>query len=312
VKRKIAIFGGRGHLGEVLREIAGLPDCEIVANCTSGSPVELRHMLGEAKPDVLVVCSPLEDHAECVRVAVSGHCHCFCEKPIATTFEGLEKIAEAAAKAPGVKFAQMCAPFYDAGMYDAARRVGEIGAVRVLSAQKSYKLGIRDDWFRARATSSGIFPWVGIHAISWLWHFAGRGRFKRVAAAHSALHNRGNGDLEISAAAMFEFEGGVCATLTADYLRPENAALTHGDDRLRVAGTAGVIDVRDGVCRITGAGRDETFSNMPPRGMFEDFLRAVDGLESNAILNDDALHITHTALLAREVADGRAKSACDF
>ena len=307
---KIAIAGDRGHTGIALGDIAKRNDCRVVGTC--GGAVfrdalvfgDFRRMLETAKPDVLVVCSPLEEHAQTVSVAVSGLCHVFCEKPIATTFEGLAQIEAAAARAPGVKFAQMCGPFYDPGMWDAAALAGAIGEVRLLSAQKSYKLGRREDWFKSRATSSGIFPWVGIHAISWLWHFAGRKKFVKIAAAHSAERNRGHGDLEVSATAMFEFEGGVLATLTADYFRPENAAAGHGDDRLRVVGTGGVLDVADGKCRITTNIRDEFHSSPPPRGMFDDFLCALEGKESNAILNADVLNITRAALTAREEADG--------
>ena len=315
-----AIIGNRGHLGIALDDIIKNRDCAIVGIHGEGAEStaaklaaakipsriydgDIRKMLDDAKPELLVICSPFEEHAEIVTEAITRGIHCFCEKPISTTLEGLTRIAAAAARNPAVKFAQMCGAHYDPGMWSAAKLAGEIGAIRLLSAQKSYKLGHRADFFLRRETSSGIFPWVGIHAISWLYHFAGRKPFTTVSAFHSAQHNKGLGDLEMTSSALFTFEGGASATMTADYLRPENPATGHGDDRLRAAGTNGVLDMQAGKCRLTTKERDEFFDEKPPRGFFEDFLRAIDGLDSNILLNNEVLRVTQAALLARESAD---------
>jgi Predicted dehydrogenases and related proteins len=318
--KKIAIIGNRGHLGIALDGIMKTRDCEIVGIHGEGAAESAatlgkagiaarvfdggwRGMLDRAKPEILVACPPFEEHAEVAAEALGRGVHCFCEKPVATTLEGLAKVAETSARNGSAKLAQMCGPHYDAGMWPAAKLARELGEARCLSAQKSYKLGRREDFFTRRETSSGLFPWVGIHAVSWLYFFSGKRRFKSVSAFHSAEFNGGHGDLEVSGGALFRFEGGAGAAMTADYLRPENPAAGHGDDRLRAAGTGGVLDVQGGRCRFTSSDRDEFFDEPPPRGLFEDFLRAVDGLDSNILLNRDVLRVTQAALLARESAD---------
>ena len=68
------------------------------------------------------------------------------------------------------------------------------------------------------------------------------------------------------AASLFEFADGVATSASIDSLRPENPALDHGDDRIRVMGTDGSIEVRDDACvRSTPTG-SETFDrkNMAP------------------------------------------------
>jgi len=308
-----------------LDDIKKSGDCEIVGVCGAGPDLsakavaescarvlgfepkrfegDYRSMLDSAKPDVLVVCGPFEDHAAMTVEAIGRGIHVFCEKPVATTLEGLADLANAHRLHPDVKIAQMCGPHYDTGNWSATCHASEIGTVRLMHAQKSYKLGRREAYFMSRQTSGGLIPWVGIHAISWLYHFAGRIPFKAVCASQSSAFNKGHGDLEMSAACLFEFAGGVAASASIDYLRPENPALGHGDDRIRVMGTGGSIEVRDGRCvRSTPTGT-ETFCDAPPFGMFEDFLRSVNGEPANIMTGVDLLRVTQAALLARESAD---------
>lgn len=333
-KKRVCIAGNRGHLGIALDDIKKSGGCEIVGVCGTGPDIsaesvatscqrvldiapprfegDYRTMLDTAKPDILVVCGLFEDHAATTTEAVGRGIHVFCEKPVATTLEGLAELVKAQRHHPDVKIAQMCGPHYDAGLWSATRHESEIGVVRLLNAQKSYKLGRRSGFFLHRKTSAGLIPWVGIHAISWLYHFAGRVPFQAVSAFHSSEFNRDHGDLEISAACLFELAGGVVATASIDYLRPENPSSVHGDDRIRVMGTSGSIEVRDDACvRSTPTGT-ETFRETPPLGMFEDFLRCIDGEPANIMTGVDVLRMTQAALLARESADSHQRIDIPF
>jgi len=61
--------------------------------------------------------------------------------------------------------------------------------------------------------------------------------------------------------------------------------------------------VRNDACvRSTPTGT-ETFCDAPPFGMFEDFLRSVNGEPANIMTGVDLLRVTQAALLAREAAD---------
>jgi hypothetical protein len=67
------------------------------------------------------------------------------------------------------------------------------------------------------------------------------------------------------------------ATLRMDYLRPE-AAPTHGDDRLRLAGLDGIVEFeeRTGVTLVTHKQSPKRLSEIPPAGsVFADFLESV-------------------------------------
>lgn len=324
-KKRVCIAGNRGHLNVPLDDMKCFGNCDIVGVCGAGPELSVasvaasctrvlgrdfqrfegdyRSMLDTVKPDVLIVCGPFEDHAAMTVEAVNRGIHVFCEKPVASTLEGLAELVKVHQANPDVKIAQMCGPHYDAGMWSATCHATEIGNIRLLSAQKSYKLGKREAYFMSRQTSAGLIPWVGIHAISWLYHFAGRIPFKSVCASQSSEFNKGHGDLEMSAACFFEFDGGVSATATVDYLRPENPSIGHGDDRIRVMGTSGSIEVRDGKCLMTTASGSETFVDVPPRGMFEDFIRCIDGKAANIMTGVDLLRVTQAVLIARESAD---------
>ncbi len=322
---RIALIGQRGHIHIALDDIKKSPGTEIVGVC-GGDPDtpadavaascervlghaprtfagDFRAMLDAVKPDVLVVCGPFETHAAMTREAIRREIHVFCEKPVATTLDDLVALAAAHRKHPAAHIAQMCGPHYDAGLWSATRRLDQIGPVRLLSAQKSYKLGRRDPSFTRRETAAGLIPWVGIHAISWLYHFAGRQPFTSVSAFHSTAGNRDHGELEASAACLFTFANALPATLTADYLRPECRDIPHGDDRLRVMGDTGCLEVLNNVCHHLSADGAQTAAEPPPLGLFADFLRLIDGQPANILADDDALRVTQAALLAREAAD---------
>ena len=76
----------------------------------------------------------------------------------------------------------------------------------------------------------------------------------------------GHGDLEASAACLIEFTGGVAASASIDFPVPDNPSFGHGDDRIRVMGSDGSIEVRDGQClrsTPTGTGTIDC-KNMAP------------------------------------------------
>jgi hypothetical protein len=78
---------------------------------------------------------------------------------------------------------------------------------------------------------------VGIHAVDWVYAFSGK-RFLSVDAQCF-------GNPEMAALCRYSMEDGVMASVNLDYYRPASAP-THGDDRIRCAGTAGVLEVMNG------------------------------------------------------------------
>ncbi len=317
------MIGIRGHNNYVL---SGLPltEVSVAGVCTAAAgddpqgllskcrdlghePGVWEHpaeMLDAVEPDLLSIAGPFHRHAEISVEAFRRGIHVFCEKPVALTLEELEEVAEAR-QAAGVHFAAMMGLRYDPAFHTAWRKVreGAVGEVRLVHAQKSYRLGRRAPFYHERAIYGGTIPWVGSHAFDWIRWYTGKA-FRSVYAAHSAAHNRDHGELEVSAACHVTLEEDVFASVGIDYLRPE-AAPSHGDDRVRIAGSEGVIEVLGGEVVLTRAGGDgdERLAAECDRQIFPDFVAAAAGKLQPLLGPEDAIEMTQACLLARESAD---------
>ncbi len=321
---KLCMIGRRGHNGYVLEGLEKMPRVRVVGlspgidednvdglkmwcEAHEHTPqvfVDYREMLDKLEPDVVSICGPLELHAQMSIEAFQRGIHVFCEKPVATSLGDLAALGEAY-DAADVHFAAMMGLRYDSAFYTAWRAVqeGAIGVVRLLNARKSYKLGRREPYYHERATYGGTIPWVGSHAIDWIHWFSDRA-FQSVYATHSSKYNGDQGDLEVAALCHFTLADEVFASASLDYYRPRNAP-THGDDRVRVVGTEGVIEVRGGGVFLINAETEGEIS-LPvacDRQIFQDFVAHCTG-EATALLNaEDTLTVTEACLLARQSAD---------
>ena len=252
---------------------------------------DYRAMLDETQPDLAVV-SPVFGHTgraiiECAHRNVD----IFAEKPIAATLEELDAV-ERAVRESGIRFCAMHYLRYTPAFYHGAKLVksGAIGEVRMATAQKSYRYGTRPAWYHDRALYGGTIPWVGIHAIDWLWHFTG----KRFLSVSTRVFGR---DPEMAALCQFEMEDGLIGGMNLDFYRPK-AASTHGDDRIRCVGTEGVLEVRDGeILLINGEGEQILCPTSAPE-LLEEFL---DGGE--CISSDELFYLTRVAIIARDAAE---------
>jgi predicted dehydrogenase len=300
---KLCMIGTRGHNGYVHAGMEQLTDVQVVAT-SDGLSDDWLAMLDSERPDLLSVAGPFEKHADICIEAFRRGIHVFCEKPVAMTFDELARV-RAAHETSGVHFASMMGLRYAPAFYTAWRAVrdGAIGTVRLISAQKSYRLGERADFFRSRSTYPGTIPWVGSHAIDLIRWFSGEA-FESVIAAHSTRDNRGHGDLEVSALCQFTMTNEVLASASIDYLRPANAP-SHGDDRIRVAGTRGVVEVRNGEALLINDETDgeQTLAAACDRQIFCDFVQRAAGGPEALIGPDDAFAVTEACLLARQSAD---------
>ena len=332
-KLKIAQIGASGHYeyalpaikkyGFVLCALAAGDDSEDISRAARDFSAlgqnpkiyaDWRRMLDDEKPDVVIINSYMGYNAEMCVYAIEKGINIFCEKPAATTLEGLSRIKDAyrAADKERVHIAGMFGITY-APHFEAARRFiagGGIGEVRLISAQKSYRLGVREPFYSDRALFGGTIPWVAVHAIDWIYALTDF-KFSAVTATHSSYANGGNGNLEATAALMFEGKGGTAATVTADYLRP-SAAPTHDDDRLRAAGAKGVIEVRGGkVYVIDGEGERVIENVRPEHDIFEEFALEISGEGVCRSGAKELFDVTEIALIARESADeGRKIGIC--
>ena len=327
-KCKTAFVGRRGHLGYALRGMKLLGDAAIAAGVTAdggddpkpvqeavenhlGYPVPLYtdciSMLDAIHPEILVISGAFENHANLAIAALERNIHVFCEKPIALTLDDLKAVEKAYdASAPGTAIISMVGLRSESSMRTAfeAVRAGAIGKVKMVSSRKSYKLGTRPGFYKTRATYGGTIPWVGSHALDLMLYFGGASAFDRIFAFHDREDNQDNGDLEMCAVCCGRLNNGVITSCTIDYLRPQ-AAETHGDDRVRVAGTTGVIEVADGEVVLLNSSGKQILPQLPQRELFYDFVQYIRGCGAAPVTAEETFALTRACLEAREFADGQ-------
>lgn len=313
---KYAQIGSRGHGAWYAMQCAKeLPDWTCAAVCGDGDDVNVLagkyHEVGHQpricatpdevwtmRPDAVIVDGPFELHATRVCEALERDIPVFAEKPLALTFPDYRRLEAAVAKTKAFVTAMTALRFNPA--FAAAKVAfdqGKIGKIRLLQGQKSYKLGTRQEFYKHRESYGGTLPWVGSHALDWLLWFTGE-LPQRVFAAQSRVANGNHGDLESSAQAQFMFPDEIVAQISTDYFRPA-AAATHGDDRLRVVGTDGILEVRGEKAYLLNAGGEQELPLLPAHYCFVEFINSLPRHPSS----DDAMRLTLTCLKTQEAAD---------
>ena len=320
----IAVIGGSGHFWAALSGIAGRADLELAAAApgTVGEDMagfykaaEEHHLAprryGSAEAlldaeavDVAVVNPWFCDTAKCSAMCLKRGIHVYSEKPLATELSDLSALQEvwrASNRALGAMFEIRYEPWFQA--VKRSVEAGEIGEVRALHGRKSYRLGARGPLYRERALYGGTIPWVAIHAVDWVLSLGGR--CLSVSALHSSRCNRDHGDLEMTAALLMQLTNGVIATVTADYLRPEGAA-SHGDDRLLITGTRGMVEAVGGRVYLENELPRRELPLPPAENPFLRFLGLIGAPEAEGEAQA-AFEATRVCLLARVDADQKRR-----
>jgi len=237
------------------------------------------------------------------------------EKPLAMDLATLEGLFHAAqqTKAALVPMHTMRSVAELAAVRQAVRD-GAIGDPQLSFSQKTYKWGkTRPDFYRSRSTFPGLAPWVGIHAFDWL-HWILGDVFTEVQGREAATAHPDFPACASQAAFVLTMQSGGLAAVTLDYLRPESAP-THGDERLRIAGSRGVIEtalVERKVTLIAAAKPPVTLPLTSQVDIFTQFARSLRGEAPPPLTLHDACRITEIAIKAQQAADtGRVVSLLD-
>lgn len=320
---KLYIVGNSGHGLSVFDSPKILKQIEVVGYCASypGESMEaleaifekyklnpvcyqnFNQMLLDGKADAVVIDSIFCDHASMAEVALKRGMHVYCEKPLATEWQMFMNLEKSARKAKTRLFA-MQSLRYIPWFYTAKKLADEgyIGKLRMLNVQKSYKLGFRPEFYKHRGTYGGTIPWVGIHGIDLILWITGK-QVKSIQAFQSRRENFGFGDLEMTAICNFILEDEILANLQADYYRVSQAP-SHSDDRLRIVGTGGVIEVRGNKVYVTNEEYyEQEWELQEPPDMFSDFVSYAQGSRTSLLDTEESLYTTKVALLTRESAD---------
>ena len=268
----------------------------------------VEEMLATEKPDVAVINTVMSENGRYAEMALKKGVSVFCEKPVSTTLEGLDRLesvyAAAKKKKPSLVFCGMFGIDYLPHFETAYNyiKIGGIGEVMLAHAQKSYRMGKRPRFYSDREKYGGTIPWVAVHGIEWITRIAGLRPVSATALGNTAC-NAGNGTMEASTMCLFACENGKMASVSADVMRPA-AAPTHDDDRLRVVGSEGVLEVRGGkVFVIDGNGERELNIVQPERELFEEMILEMRGGPKCRVSAEDSFFATRVALAARDSQD---------
>ncbi len=267
---------------------------------------DARKLLESERLDVVQVCGRGDRIPYWTRLCLEHGLPVMAEKPLAMDLPTLEELFQLARKKQRtlVPMHTMRSDPSLAAMRRAVRG-GAIGEPLLSFSQKTYKWGKdRSDAYRSRKTFPGIAPWVGIHAFDWLHAILGD-VFISVQGCAAATARPDYPACASQAAFLLTMKNGGVATVTLDYLRPESAP-THGDERLRIAGSGGVIETALVERRVTliAAGQPTRSLPLGPEpDLFTQFVRSLRGEAPPPLTLTEGCRISEIALKAQQAAD---------
>jgi predicted dehydrogenase len=322
-KLKLGIIGFDGHVDEVLRVLPQLPDVQLVAVADARSDAgaiassaknayvarahrypQASEMLEREKLDVVAVCNNDGDRAGAILACAARKLNVIAEKPLGLTRAELDGVYKAV-KDNSIALGMLLPMRFDPP-YLAMKQIvssGAIGEVLQMDAQKSYQLGKRPEWQKSAGSYGSTILWIGIHMIDLMTWTSGR-RFTEAASFQSRVGFPELRDMETVTASIFRLDNGGTATLRMDYLRPETAP-GHGDDRLRLAGTKGVVEYQEGtgVTLMTADGSPRNIRDLPEKqSVFLDFLQATYTNKKPALPWQETVRANEYTLAAHEAA----------
>jgi predicted dehydrogenase len=319
---RIAFVGGPGHhyLRRLLtddHQVAWAPDPHDLAASEAFAarlPNPTRFddtptMLRSFRPDVVNVGVVYGHAGDAIATCLEHDVPVVADKPIAATwpqFNRLVKLCDGTKRTLVSEF-----DFRSRSEYRSARQAvaaGLVGRIGLIVAQKSYRWGTRPAWYANRADYGSTLLWVASHAID-LIRFVTASEITCLFARQSNV-TRGKewGTCEDVATATFSLgDGGASAVVHADFLRPINAP-THGDDRFRLIGDKGLIEVINGRCTLTT-------NEVPPtditdqatsKGPEQEMLTAALAGGNEFFSTDESLRTAELLLKTRDIADASA------
>ncbi len=318
-KVRVGILGFEGHTGEITGPLPRLPDVEVVAYWDSRGRKQAklsqakqysdwREMLDREKLDVVSVTNNNGERAGAIIEAANRKMNVVAEKPLSIDRKGLASVREAVER-NRISLGMLLPMRYEPRFLALKKIVSEgtVGEILQIAGQKSYKLGNREPWYRKTETYGGSITWVGIHMLDLMRWTSGR-EFTAVAGFETKPAFN-VGDMETATASVLQLDNGGLATLRVDYLRPETAK-THGDDRLRLAGTKGIVEYQEstGVTLMTADAPPRVIQDLPPaQSLFIDYLNATYNRAAPTLPLPDIYRICEITLAAEEASNRGAK-----
>jgi len=322
---RLGLIGSTGHWKTYAPSLRLIPGLTLVAVAAAGPEEttgafdhapgltaetrrydDARRMLETERLDVVQVCGRCDRIPAWSLKCLERGLPVMAEKPLAMDLPTLERQFQTSkeSKAALVPMHTMRGVPALAVLSEVVRS-GQIGDPVLSFSQKTYKWGkTRPAFYRDRTTFPGLAPWVGIHALDWL-HWILGDVFTEVTGREGSTVHPDFPACGSQAAFVFSMKNGGVGSLTLDYLRPETAA-SHADERIRIAGSKGVIEASlvDKRVILTTADKPARTLPLPPQpDLFTQFARALQGKGPLPLTLNDACRITEIALKAQQAAE---------
>ena len=318
---RVGLIGLDGHFAEATRVAQKYPQVRITAyaaqtdrdrqrargvKAIADAKVygDYRKMLDAEQLDAVCICNQSWRRAESVLACLERKIPTAAEKPMGISIAEMETIQETAQRT-GTPLTMLLPMRFEPSIRAMRKlvREGAIGEPIQLSGQKSYQLGERPAWQKERETFGGTIPYIACHTVDLLRFVSGRDMVQ-TAAFHGHVGFPETGEMENTAAVGYPLDNGGTATVRLDYLRPA-AARGHGDDRIRIAGSRGVLEYRNE--RVTLVTHEQPEREIPPLSdeidLFADFLSAVHTGRPPMLTQEELFRVTRIVLRSREAAD---------
>ncbi len=250
------------HINRYLPEILSNPKAELVAIVGIGSNKELAErkarelgisyyeslsdMIANSQVEAVYIASEPYLHKEIIEILAPEGIAVLCDKPLATTMEDAEKIAEIVDK-HNLKFMMPFNPRFQKPVIKLAQMVrsGELGELISLYTVKVGKnpltiKGMDTSWFADKERAGfGGFGDIGIHAVDGIRYITGSEVRKVRAYIYSKVHSL---DVDDFGVAFMEMENGTQVTLVSGWFNPKGYP-TWLNIRFEALGTRGVFTV---------------------------------------------------------------------
>ena len=196
---------------------------------------DFEKLLSTEQLDVVTVATPEHVHMAPVVKSIEAGCHVFCEKPMASTLEDAQKMADAAARHNrhlAIDYNRRFGFGYLKAMELCAE--GAVGEIRYVVIRVTEPLtGSRND-----LKSHSIITNVLVHHIDLMRYFCGE-----VRSVYASFNPRNGTALAHDAAFSFRFEGAALGTLIGGW--QEVPRWTRTSEWTEIGGTKGTVVIED-------------------------------------------------------------------
>ena len=321
MNRKILAIGGGGIGERHIRVLTGMEQIELSVcdiNTELLNRLESAYNISDTysslddvdleRFDIVVISAPAHLHVSMITQALQANCHVLCEKPLALSLDGIDRIIELSqkkAKTVGVAYIYRSMPAMDL----LRQRIvsGEIGDVKsltfVLGADFSYfRPDYKNIYYADHETGGGALHDAVSHMINYIQWCMGPIESIYCLARHLVLPGV---DVEDTVGSVISFsESDAIGTLSLNQFQPANGMM------LEFAGTEGILKF-DGTTHSIGLCKepcgDFTWSEKMSMGrdeyhklQFENFFTAVDNRKPFVCTLEDAEMTMKTILAAHE------------